>query len=311
MLGGSDSEGPSGVATALLAELESDDRRIRFEDGEPDEDGDGSRSEDDDEAADTTGVDRCVCFEDAEPDEDGDGSLSEDDEAIDMAGVDDRRIRFENVEPDEDGDGSRSEDDDEAIDMAGVIARCAMLFGIRFGRGAIFLRGDDFAVEDAASSVPGKGVATSVAGVDVGSGEANARFREVGVPTVGGFKGFGTKKRRGAGVGRTNAARGAANGFVVMKMVAAERSGFGGGVDFLLDLVGFRGSRGLFFLSRFLGPSLTLIRENKSINSSKFITGGRLEGGLAGRRFHCGGEKLGSQPSGNGSSSISGGYTVG
>lgn len=69
-----------------------------------------------------------------------------------------------------------------------------------------------------------------VAGVDVEFRDSKIRFLEGGAGTLGSG---GTRKRRGAVVGWMNAARGAAGGLVVMKIVAAERSGFGDGGDVL------------------------------------------------------------------------------
>jgi len=146
----------------------------------------------------------------------------------------DSRNRFEDdsdegEREDRDGDGGSCSDDRDIFEAAGVIARCArlVLFGTRLGSGAIFLREDD-SCGDGRFSALSKGIATRVAGVDVGSRDAKTRFRDGGAGTVGSR---GIRKRRGAIVGRMSAAMGAASGFVVMKMVAEERSGFGVGGD--------------------------------------------------------------------------------
>jgi len=146
------------------------------------------------------------------------------------------RIRFE------DGDGGSSSDDDddatEIFDAAGVIPRCAMLvlFGTRLGSGAIFLREDDFSFRDVTCSDLGGGIGTSAIGAGVGSGGASGRFLDGGTGTLGGAS---IQKRRGTYFGPMQAAKGAASGFVVMAMVAAERSGFGGGVEVLFGFEGF------------------------------------------------------------------------
>ena len=72
--------------------------------------------------------------------------------------------------------------------------------------------------------------------MDVGSRDSKTRFLERGAGTVGSG---GTRKRRGAVVGRMKATRGAAGGFVVMKIVAAERSGLGRGGDVLFAFARF------------------------------------------------------------------------
>ena len=155
----------------------------------------------------------------------------------------DSRMRFEDdsdesEREDDDGDGESCSDDTEIFEVAGVIARYATLvsFGTRLGSGAIFLREDDFAFGDGSSSALRRGVATRVAGVDVGFRDSKTRFRDGGAETVG--RG-GTRKRREAVVGRMNAARGAASGFVVMNIVAAERSGLGCGGDVLFAFARF------------------------------------------------------------------------
>lgn len=87
-----------------------------------------------------------------------------------------------------------------------------------------------------ATSPCGAGVATvELDGSD--SIDASVRFRAA---RAGATDGSGARKQRGAD--RINAGRGAGSGLVVMEMVAAERSGFGGGVDVLFGLIGFRGS---------------------------------------------------------------------
>ena len=62
---------------------------------------------------------------------------------------------------------------------------------------------------------------------------------------MGTADGLGNRKRRevvlGMSEGSMSAGSGATGGFTVMAIVAAERSGFGGGVDVLFGLVGFRG----------------------------------------------------------------------
>jgi hypothetical protein len=97
----------------------------------------------------------------------------------------------------------------------------------------------------------------------------------------GGVTCIGTSCRMSAGMG-------AGSGLVVMKRVAAERSGRGGGVCVRLGFVGLRGS---FFTQRFRGPTRRFILVKSSINSSRSIVGRRFID-LAGWRIHTGAENV-------------------
>ena len=100
------------------------------------------------------------------------------------------------------------------------------------------------------------------------------------------------------------AARGAQVGLVVMKMVAAERSGFG------VEGKIFDGSASeRFTFQRFLWASATESFENSFVKATKSTGACRLVDGLAGCRSHCEGGNDGFQPSGN--SMSYGGYGIG
>ena len=93
---------------------------------------------------------------------------------------------------------------------------------------------------------------------------------------------MGGTRRTGGGcsgideVDRMRAGRGAGSGLVVMKRVAAKRSGLGGGVCNRLGFAGIWDFSDFFFSRRFLGPSLTFIREKSATRSSMPIIGDRF-----------------------------------
>ena|ERR1700722_6633911 len=84
------------------------------------------------------------------------------------------------------------------------------------------------------------------------------------------------------------AGRGADSGLVVMKSVAAERSGLGGGVCVRLAFTGIREVSNFLLTRRFLEPPLTLVLERSLTSSSVSITCDSFID-FAGCRIHTGG----------------------
>ena len=115
---------------------------------------------------------------------------------------------------------------------------------------------------------------------------------------------FSVTTAQGSAADLCIAGRGAQGGLVVMKMVAAERSGFSAGGE-IFDL---SASERLTF-RRFLWASATDSFENSSVKTTKLTGACRLVDGLVACRSHCGGGNDGFQPSGK--SMLYGGYGIG